>query len=129
MPVANSHPAWRHVNNCLSHLINALRAHPSFVNVSHPEELEHKDNAAYVWDFCRHTQAALQRIPPDLPYSHQAQWEDIQHRCMTIDGMINDPDENLNTITGQYPGFFSFTPEEKAATGNLVQGLFQLEDE
>lgn len=129
MVVTTVHPAWKHANNTLTHLINALRAHPSFVDVPDPDRLEHKDNAWYAWDFAKKTQAMLQQIPPDLPSSYEEQWQEIVQRCTSIDAMINDTEGTLNAITGQYPGSFSFKQEEKTAAKNLALGLLELEDE
>ena len=129
MVIAAIHPAWKHADNQLTLLIRALIAHPSFKDLDYPEHQQHKDNAGYVLDFAKKTSDALQNIPPDLPMSHEKEWQELVSRCIAMDGMITDPEERLNPLTGQWPGSFSFQDDEKTVVKNLALGLLELEDE
>ncbi|KAL9051389.1 MAG: hypothetical protein Q9162_006043 [Coniocarpon cinnabarinum] len=123
------HPAFGHADSYLIRLISALRAHPSLADITHPDEMEFRNNAWYVWDFAKRTLDDLRAIPVDLPRSHEQQWQEVLDKCMNIDGMINDVEGKLNLITGTYPHSFEFGQEEKDLSRHLAQGLLELEDD
>ena len=123
------HPAFGHADSHLSRLITALRAHPSFADITDPKQMVFKNNAWYMWDFCKRTQRDLRAIPVDLPPSHEKQWEEVRKSCFAIDGMINDVEGKLNLITETWPNTFDFGKEEKELSRNLAMGLLELEDE
>ena len=129
MPTVKVHPCWAHAHKELTHLVEALQAHPTFADVADPSKQQHWDNAGYMWDFCKRMRTKLEFIQPDLPPSSRDQWDDFVNQCMWIDGAINNPEDNLNHITGQYPLAFEFKAEEKAAAKQLALGLLELDDD
>lgn len=122
-------PAFGHVEVYLTSLIAALRAHPSLADITNPDEMVFRNNAWYMWDFCKRTRANLRNIPVDLPRSHEKEWQKVVDDCLWIDGMINDVEGKLNQITNTYPHSFEFQKQEKELSRNMAQGLLEMDDE